>query len=368
MKGESFVIGALAAIVFCVAIPFVVMAMLAPSLDKTAPKTGNFRGVEVYNGLGIVWFVWLISFWVGAHLLVTLHIEQPAWVRYLVPLFPVLAGSCAFGLFDDWAGSNATRGFRGHLKALVHGRLTTGGLKFLGIGFLSLFLAISLYYDGATSIPRVLLVACTVALSANLMNLFDLRPGRAQKIYFLGLALGLVLIGAFGVVALKGWDLAALALAGLGPLVAVWRFDLGEKGMIGDAGANSMGAFLGFIYATALPVWALAVAVAVLAAVNLLSERVSFSRIIEANALLSAWDEWGRKKTAEGGASASAGVSAGAAGIAAACASTGTAGIAGTGAGASESAGTGTGTNRETDCRETGITNGITSDTMKAGE
>ncbi|MDR2106606.1 MAG: hypothetical protein LBP24_04285 [Coriobacteriales bacterium] len=288
--------GALVAIVFCVVIPFIVMAMLAPSLDKTAPKTSNFRGVKVYNGLGIVWFIWLISFWMGAHLLVTLHIEQPAWVRYLVPLFPVLAGSCAFGLFDDWAGSNATRGFGGHLKALVHGRLTTGGLKFLGIGFLSLFLAISLYYDGATSILRVVLVTCVIALSANLMNLFDLRPGRAQKIYSFGLVLALVCIVAFDVINLRGWDLAALAFAGLGPLVAVWRFDLGEKGMIGDAGANSMGAFLGFLFATALPIWALGIAAVVLLAVNLLSERVSFSRIIEANALLSAWDEWGRKR------------------------------------------------------------------------
>jgi hypothetical protein len=290
------VIGVVAAIVFCVAIPFVIMAMLAPSLDKTAPKAGNFRGVLVYNGLGIVWFVWLISFWVGAHLLVALQVDQPAWVRYLIPLFPVLAGSCAFGLFDDWAGSNQTKGFKGHLQALVHGRLTTGGLKFLGIGFLSLFLAISLYYDGAASILRVILVTCTIALTANLMNLFDLRPGRAQKIYFLGLAVALVFIAVFGVIKLGGWDLAALALAGLGPLLAVWRFDLGEQGMIGDAGANSMGAFLGFLYATALPVWALVIVVVGLALVNLLSERVSFSKIIASNAVLSALDAWGRKK------------------------------------------------------------------------
>jgi hypothetical protein len=290
------VIGVLAAIVFCVAIPFVIMAMLAPSLDKTAPKTGNFRGVLVYNGLGIVWFIWLISFWMGAYLLVALHVDQPAWVRYLTPLFPVLAGSCAFGLFDDWAGSNQTKGFKGHLKALIHGRLTTGGLKFLGIGFLSLFLAISLYYDGVASILRVILVTCAIALTANLMNLFDLRPGRAQKIYFLGLVAALVLIAVCGVIKLGGWDLAALAFAGLGPLLAVWRFDLGERGMIGDAGANSMGAFLGFLYATSLPVWALVIVVIGLAAVNLLSERVSFSKIIEANATLSALDAWGRKK------------------------------------------------------------------------
>jgi hypothetical protein len=296
MKGCLFVTGVLAAIVFCVAIPFVVMAMLAPSLDRTAPKTGNFRGVLVYNGLGIVWFVWLISFWIGGHLLATLHIAQPLWISYLVPMFPVLAGSCAFGLFDDWAGRGNTKGFKGHLRALAHGKLTTGGLKFLGIGFLSLFLAISLYYDGASSLLRVVLVTCAIALSANLMNLFDLRPGRAGKIYFVGLALALVGVAAFGLLPFDAWGLVALALAGLGPLVAVWRFDLGEKGMLGDAGANSMGAFLGFLVATALPVWALAIVVLGLIAINLLSERVSFSKIIASNAVLAAWDEWGRKK------------------------------------------------------------------------
>jgi hypothetical protein len=294
-----FVIGIVTAIVFCVAIPVVVMAMLAPTLDKSAPKVGNFRGVLVYNGLGIVWFVWLVSFWIGAHLLSTLHIDQPLWVTYLVPIFPMLAGSCAFGLFDDWAGSNNTKGFKGHLRALAHGKLTTGGLKFLGIGFLSLFLAISLYYDGALSLLHVFLVACTIALTANLMNLFDLRPGRAGKMYSVGLTLAIVCVAAFGLLPFDGWNLAALALAGLGPLVAVWRFDLGEKGMLGDAGANSMGAFLGFIFATASPTWALAITVVVLVAVNLLSERVSFSRIIASNAVLSAWDELGRKKNVD---------------------------------------------------------------------
>ena len=290
-------IGVITALIFCVIIPVLVMAMLVPSLDKTAPKVGNYRGVLVYNGLGIVWFVWLISFWIGAQLLVVIHVSLPTWVIYLERLFPVLAGSCAFGLFDDWLGNHQTRGFKGHLTALIHGRITTGGLKFLGIGLLSLFLAISLYYDGAGSLVKVLLVTCVIAFTANLMNLFDLRPGRAGKMYLLGLVIALVCIIAFGLVQALGWPgLLGLTLAALGPLVAVWRFDLGERGMLGDAGANSMGVFLGFLFATSLPFWGLIVAAVLLAAVNLLSEKVSFSKIIANNRLLTALDELGRKK------------------------------------------------------------------------
>ena len=290
-------IGVVVALIFCVVIPVAIMAMLVPSLDKTAPKAGNFRGVMVFNGLGIVWFVWLISFWIGARILVTLEVDLPNWIVYIEQLFPVLAGSCAFGLFDDWAGSNRPKGFKGHLAALAHGRITTGGLKFLGIGFLSLFLAISLYYDGLDSIIHVVLATCVIALSANLMNLFDLRPGRAGKMYLLGLTIAAICIVVFGLIDDLGWlNLLALLLAALGPLLAVWRFDLGEKGMIGDAGANSMGVFLGFLFATALPVWFLAVVAVGLAVVNLLSERVSFSRIIARNKVLSALDELGRAK------------------------------------------------------------------------
>ncbi len=287
-------------IVFCVAIPVVIMAMLAPSLDERAPKTKNFRGAQVYNGLGIVWFVWLISFWVGAQLLELLNLGQPYWVTYIARLFPLIAGSCAFGLFDDWAGSNIFKGFKGHLRALAKGQLTTGGLKFLGIGFLSLFLSISLFYYGAETIPRVIMATCVIAFMANLMNLFDLRPGRAQKVYLINLIVGTIFIIAFGLVnVLEWWGLLAVIIAALGPLLATWRFDLGEKGMIGDAGANSMGAFVGFIYATSLPLWALTALAIVLAAINLLSEKVSFSKIIAGNRVLSFWDTLGWRKTVD---------------------------------------------------------------------
>jgi hypothetical protein len=288
------VIGLIHALIYCVVIPVVVMAMLSASLERTAPHVANYRGVQVYNGLGIVWFVWLVSYWVGAHLLVALGVGQPAWVSYLVPLFPLIAGSCAFGLFDDWVGDKTAKGFRGHLHALRHGALTTGGVKFIGIGFLSLFTAVSLYWDGPLSLVRIVLVTCVIALTANLMNLFDLRPGRAGKMYLLGLIATLVVVGISGIVKLGGWDMAALALAGLGPLVAVWRFDAGEKGMLGDAGANSMGAFLGFLLATSLPLWGLALLTVALFSVNVLSERVSFSKIVDGNRLLSFLDGLGR--------------------------------------------------------------------------
>jgi len=33
----------------------------------------------------------------------------------------------------------------------------------------------------------------------------------------------------------------------LGPVAAVWRYDLGERAMLGDAGANAAGALAGMM-------------------------------------------------------------------------------------------------------------------------
>jgi hypothetical protein len=281
-------------LIFCVVIPFLVMAMLARSFEKTAPKVDNYRGVKVYNSLGIVWFVWIASFWAGAHFISALGFQLSVWIQYLVPLFPLIAGSCILGLLDDWAGEH-TKGFQGHLSALSEGMLTVGGLKMIGIGVLSLFTMVSLYWVGISSVPRIIFGTCVIALAANTVNLFDLRPARAGKVYLLGLACLVACIACSPLLSFDGITLAAIIVAGLGPLIAVWRFDAGEKGMLGDAGANSMGAFLGFMLATALPTWGLFILTIVLLALNILSERVSFSEVIRRNRILYALDKLGRK-------------------------------------------------------------------------
>jgi hypothetical protein len=110
-----------------------------------------------------------------------------------------------------------------------------------------------------------------------------------------GLIIVLLMIIFGGVISMGAVDVVALAIAALGPLVAVWRYDIGERGMLGDAGANSMGAFLGFICATALPVVLLIVATIILLVINIASERFSFSALVERNKLLRWLDRLGRK-------------------------------------------------------------------------
>jgi UDP-GlcNAc:undecaprenyl-phosphate GlcNAc-1-phosphate transferase len=142
-----------------------------------------------------------------------------------------------------------------------------------------------------------------IALTANLVNLTDLRPGRALKAYVLlaGTAIEAMAASAWFVSEGTGMSRAltvalVASLLTLGPVLAVWRYDLGERGMLGDAGANAMGALAGFLLASSLPTWGLGVYLVLVVTLNILSERVSFSRVIEGNTLLRWIDGLGRLK------------------------------------------------------------------------
>ncbi len=191
-------------------------------------------------------------------------------------------GAGAAGLLDDLAGDSASKGLRGHLGALRQGRVTTGALKIAGIGASGLVGAALVDRDAGRRIgPATLVGGAVIAGSANLANLLDLRPGRALKATVLG---GIPL-------ALLGESAAASAVgAALGSLPA----DLRGETMLGDTGANAAGALVGTALVARSGPLGRGVALAVLTALTLASERVSFTRVIESTPVLRDLDAWGR--------------------------------------------------------------------------
>jgi UDP-GlcNAc:undecaprenyl-phosphate/decaprenyl-phosphate GlcNAc-1-phosphate transferase len=196
-------------------------------------------------------------------------------------------GALGFGVLDDLAGSGKRRGLKGHLGALAHGEVTTGTVKLAGLAATGL--AGGLLLGGRRS--DALINAGLIAGGANLLNLFDLRPGRAVKVA--ALSAGLIAAGGAG-----GPDrsagLAAVA-APLGAGLALLPEDLAERAMLGDAGANALGAMLGAAAAGSLPRPARVGLLAGIVALTVASEKISFTKVIEATPTLRRLDLLGRR-------------------------------------------------------------------------
>jgi UDP-GlcNAc:undecaprenyl-phosphate/decaprenyl-phosphate GlcNAc-1-phosphate transferase len=212
------------------------------------------------------------------------------------------AGAAAFGGYDDLKGSTARRGFRGHLGALARGEITSGAVKMAGIGLTGLAAAALAGGAGADGdktggdrtggapAADLLINAGLAAGGANLLNLFDLRPGRAIKV-------GLAASAALGVASPEG---ARAAAASAGAALAVLPEDLGERAMLGDAGANALGGMLGVTAAVALPRTARIAVLAAIAGLTAASEVVSFTRVIDRTPPLRWLDMLGRRPAAAG--------------------------------------------------------------------
>jgi UDP-N-acetylmuramyl pentapeptide phosphotransferase/UDP-N-acetylglucosamine-1-phosphate transferase len=191
-------------------------------------------------------------------------------------------GSGAVGLYDDLVGGrpeHAAKGFRGHLTALREGRVTSGLVKIAGVGASALV--------AAALLPRkrtvdVLLGAGVIAGAANLANLLDLRPGRAIKA---GMIAGTPLSARSGV-----------ASGALGAAGALLPADLNEEIMLGDAGANALGALLGTAFVARAGTAGRLAALAGLVALTAASEKVSFTQVIQRTPGLRELDELGRLK------------------------------------------------------------------------
>ncbi|MFD3686262.1 hypothetical protein ACFWTE_15730 [Nocardiopsis sp. NPDC058631] len=188
------------------------------------------------------------------------------------------AGAAAFGAYDDLSGNGQARGLRGHLSALARGQVTTGLVKMVGIGATGVAAASLLRRSPADT----LVDGALIAAGANLLNLFDLRPGRAAKFALLVSAPALVSPAAplFGPV--------------VGACSALLPDDLAERSMLGDAGANALGAALGAAAVARAPRAVRLALFGAVAALTLASEVISFSAVIDRVPALRRLDQWGR--------------------------------------------------------------------------
>jgi UDP-GlcNAc:undecaprenyl-phosphate GlcNAc-1-phosphate transferase len=207
-----------------------------------------------------------------------------------LPVLVYALGVLALGLLDDTlgrergAGEGRTppRGWRGHGGAVLRGELSTGALKAVG----SLGLALLAMSRLGLSNGRWLLATGVLVLATNAFNLLDLRPGRSIKAFVL-LGVGLT-AGSAEVRPL--WVLGLFAA----PALVAGVYDLRERAMLGDTGANLLGALAGLWLVLTLSGTGQIVALALLTVVTVYGELRSISALIERTPGLRALDSWGR--------------------------------------------------------------------------
>ena len=257
-------------------------ALLPILKDSPVLMRANYRGESVplaggipiamtlLIGFGVLQILWSVTdrSYFGADAI------QTVYLAFFVVLVVTL-----FGLLDDAVGTAAAKGLRGHLGALRQGRLTTGLLKLIA-GAVAGLIASS-QVEG--SVLWIVVGAVCVAAWANVGNLFDLGPGRCIKVCWpICATLTLVFLD----------ELVPLALL-LGSVLGVLGADLKEKVMLGDTGANPLGALVGVCFLATGNHAVLLGGCVVGIALNLVAEKVSFSRIIVSNSLLLRLDSLG---------------------------------------------------------------------------
>ncbi|RBY84794.1 hypothetical protein DQ240_13535 [Blastococcus sp. TF02A-26] len=217
----------------------------------------------------------------------TAALGAPAGTAAAAALVGTVSG--VVGGYDDLAGARPEqardKGLAGHLRALRAGRVSAGAVKVAGIGAAAVAAAALTRRPGASrgaALADGVLTTGLVAGTANLLNLLDLRPGRAGKV-----------AAALAAGTLRGPS-GGLSAGPLGATVAVLPADLGERVMLGDSGANAVGALLGLRLAELPGRPARTALLGVVVALTLASEKVSFTRVIEATPVLRELDRLGR--------------------------------------------------------------------------
>jgi UDP-GlcNAc:undecaprenyl-phosphate/decaprenyl-phosphate GlcNAc-1-phosphate transferase len=203
------------------------------------------------------------------------------WITYVI-------GVAFLGLLDDSLGRagevGSPRGWRGHARAILSGRFTTGAIKAIGAFALA---AYAVSGRGREELDYLADLALLL-LATNLFNLLDLRGGRVEKVFVLLLAA--LCVGA--------WTVEPFGLLGIfiAPVLIGAAYTLRERAMLGDTGSNLVGALAGVSLLETLGDEGRLIALAVVAALTAYGEFRSLNAALEGVPLLRHLDSLGRQR------------------------------------------------------------------------
>ena len=237
----------------------------------------NYKKDMIPVSMGIVFLPMLI---INAIILAYFTTNFKDMLHIFIFLFGLVSMFFA-GILDDIIGNRDVSGLKGHFKSLLNGKLTTGGFKALFGGFIGLVISIAI----SKNIYDIVINTLIIALSTNLMNLLDLRPGRAIKGY---LVISIVLLFTLGEYTRN------LLLLIFPNVIAYFNQDLKAKAMMGDTGSNVLGISIGILFVMGYSLNVRLIWLAFLIFIHILTEKYSLTKIIESNKFLNFIDKLGR--------------------------------------------------------------------------
>ncbi len=240
--------------------------LAAPTMQRS-----NYRGHRLPTAGGVLIVIAVLVIEAGRAAFGSLGVGDTVdlTIERSEVLFAVF-GFGLLGMIDDLIGDDRRAGFRGHVGALFHGEITTGFLKLFGGAGVAMVLVAT---PGFATGRRLIVDAVLIALAANLFNLLDRAPGRTLKA---------ALVAYVPLAILLGTGPVGLAIAPvMGAAFGLLGDDLRERLMLGDTGANVVGATLGLGVVLGRGEVSRWTALGVLVVANLAAEIWSFSTIIE---------------------------------------------------------------------------------------
>lgn len=253
--------------------------LLIPLIESLYISAGftkqNYKGNFIPNSMGII-YIFNVLF---IFLLLLVFTTSNSYIETFIFVLGILTMGF-IGLLDDFMGNNQVKGFKGHIKMLINLKLTTGGLKAIIGGIVSVLISLMISSDFVNFLINILIIS----LFTNFINLMDLRPGRALKGFLVFSIPSLLYVNEI---------YKMILLCFIGASLAYFPYDIKGKTMLGDIGSNCLGIILGII-ATSYTIQLKILLMIFLLLANLYSEKYSITKLIGRNKLLNFLDELGR--------------------------------------------------------------------------
>lgn len=260
-----------------VVITILTIPMIKNMLIRSSLVRKNYRGDFIPVGMGIAF---IPAAMINGLILSFFNIEGDRISTIFIMLFGIIS-MCFCGILDDSLGNRDVTGLKGHFTSMFRGRLTTGGFKAVMGGFIGLIVSASI----TKSIPEIIVGTLVIALSTNFMNLFDLRPGRAIKVYALLSIILLIIVSPFN---------RQVYMLIFPAVIAYFYEDIRANSMMGDAGSNVLGVSFGIFQVISFNIRFQIVSLIILVLFHILTEKYSLTKIIEKNYILNYIDKLGR--------------------------------------------------------------------------